>query len=80
MGDCRNEDLRVQFDRRLKPKFFAGKVTTDAGGKVLAPASVEARPRNLTGHDSGDGDSGIGSAGEETDKSPALDTGGRSVL
>ncbi len=31
MGDCQNEDLRVQFDRRLKIKFLGSKVTTDAG-------------------------------------------------
>ena len=31
MGDCRNEDLRVQFDRRLKLKFLGSQVTTDAG-------------------------------------------------
>ena len=31
MGDCRNEDLRVRFDRRLKLKFLGSQVTTDAG-------------------------------------------------
>ena len=31
MGDCQNEDLRVQFDRRLKLKFLGSQVTTDAG-------------------------------------------------
>ena len=31
MGDFRNEDLRVQFDRRLKLKFLGSQVTTDAG-------------------------------------------------
>lgn len=31
MGDCRNEDLRVDFDRTLKLRFLESKVTTDAG-------------------------------------------------
>ena len=31
MGDGQNEDLRVQFDRRLKLKFLGSQVTTDAG-------------------------------------------------
>ena len=31
MGDSRNGDLRVQFDRRLKLKSLGSKVTTDAG-------------------------------------------------
>jgi hypothetical protein len=31
MGDCRNEDLRVDFDRLLKLKFLGSQVTTDAG-------------------------------------------------
>ena len=39
MGDCQNEDLRVQFDRRLKLKFLRSKVTTDAG--ILAFTLVE---------------------------------------
>jgi hypothetical protein len=30
MGDCQNEDLRVDFDRTLKLKFLGSKVTTDA--------------------------------------------------
>jgi hypothetical protein len=39
--------------------------------------TVEARPRHLAGHDSGDGNSGIRSAGEEMEKSPAaLGAGG----
>jgi hypothetical protein len=31
MGDCRNGDLRVNFDRTLKLKFLGSTVTTDAG-------------------------------------------------
>jgi len=31
MGDGRNGDLRVDFDRRLKLKFLGSQVTTDAG-------------------------------------------------
>jgi hypothetical protein len=31
MGDCQNEDLRVNFDRRLKLKFLGTQITTDAG-------------------------------------------------
>ena len=31
MGDTKNDDLRVQFDRRLKLKFLGSQVTTDAG-------------------------------------------------
>ena len=31
MGDCQNEDLRVNFDRTLKLKILGSKVTTDAG-------------------------------------------------
>jgi len=31
MGDCQNRDLRLQFDRRLKLRFLASKVTADAG-------------------------------------------------
>ena len=49
----------------------------DAGGKGPRTTSVEARPRHLVGHDSGDGNSGIRSAGEEMGKNlAALDTGG----
>ena len=49
----------------------------DAGGKGPRTTSVEARPRHLAGHDSGDGNSGIRSTGEEMEKNPAaLDTGG----
>ena len=49
----------------------------DAGGEGPRTTSVEARPRHLAGHDSGDGNSGIRSAGEEKEKNPAaLDTGG----
>src|SRR5664279_5675536 len=31
MGDCQNEDLRVNFDRTLKLKFLGSQLTTDAG-------------------------------------------------
>ena len=31
MGDCQNEDLRVDFDRTLKLKFLGSQLTTDAG-------------------------------------------------
>ena len=31
MGDAKNDDLRVSFDSRLKPKFLGSQVTTDAG-------------------------------------------------
>jgi hypothetical protein len=31
MGDCQNEDLRVDFDRTLKLKFLGSKVAADAG-------------------------------------------------
>jgi hypothetical protein len=31
MGDCRNEPLRPQFDRRLRLRFHAATVTSDAG-------------------------------------------------
>ena len=49
----------------------------DAGEKGLRPTGVEARPRHLASHDSGDGNSGIRSAGAEMEKNlVALDTGG----
>jgi len=49
----------------------------DAGEKGLRTTGVEARPRHLASHDSGDGNSGIRSAGEEMEKNlVALDTGG----
>ncbi len=31
MGDGKNGDLRVDFDRRVKLTFLGSKVTTDAG-------------------------------------------------
>jgi hypothetical protein len=31
MGDCQNEDLRVDFDSRLKLKFVGSQVTSDTG-------------------------------------------------
>lgn len=31
MGDDRNDDLRVDFDRRLKLNFLGAQITTDAG-------------------------------------------------
>ncbi len=31
MGDAKNDDLRVSFDRRLKLKFLGSQITTDAG-------------------------------------------------
>ncbi len=31
MGDCQNEDLRVDFDRTWKLKFLGSKVTTNTG-------------------------------------------------
>ena len=31
MGDCPNEDLRVDFDSRWKLKFLGSQITTDAG-------------------------------------------------
>ena len=49
----------------------------DAGEKGLRTTGVEARSRHLASHDSGDGNSGIRSAGEEMEKNlAALDTGG----
>ncbi len=31
MGDAKNDNLRVSFDRRLKLKFLGSQITTDAG-------------------------------------------------
>ncbi len=43
MGDGQNEDLRVQFDHRLKLKFLGSKVTTDAG--LLVDRECDEAPR-----------------------------------
>ena len=53
----------------------------DAGGKGPRTTSVEARPRHLAGHDSGDGNSGIRSTGAEMEKNPAaLDAEGAQLV
>jgi len=53
----------------------------DARGKVPAPASVEARPRDFSGYDSDNGNPEFGPADEKTSRNPhALDTGGRAML
>lgn len=31
MGEAKNEDLRLSFDRRVKLKFLGSQITTDAG-------------------------------------------------
>ena len=46
MGDCQNEDLRVQFDRRLKLKFLGSKVTRHSKYMTFQLAEV-AVTRNL---------------------------------
>lgn len=68
MGDCQDEELRVQFDRRLKLKFLGSQVTTDerqSSTKDLAGRYFgRSEPRNR------------GYGGENVKKSPRDRRGG----
>ena len=50
MGDCQNEDLRVQFDRRLKVKFLGSnlKKLKDLSGDWIDKVHRRKPPKRLT--------------------------------